>query len=310
MGRRARSPRDFIDIDGILLLDKPAGLSSNRVLQKVRYLFRANKAGHTGSLDPLATGMLPVCFGEATKFSAFLLDASKSYRARCQLGKTTTTGDAEGEVISEQPANASRQDVEQALRRFLGRIDQIPPMHSAVKVDGQRLYKLARSGREVERPVRQVEIHRLELVEFDRNSDSFVIDVQCSKGTYIRTLAEDIGAALGCGAFLAALRRTGVHPFGRRHCYTLAELEARAQESASALMDCLLPIKSALSDFEDIVVDEAAASQLKQGRSVSLNALSTVGMINLVCENGQFIGIGEAVADGRILPKRLMNTAR
>ncbi len=168
MGRGARKPAGFLDIDGILLLDKPKGISSNEALQKVRFLFKANKAGHTGSLDPLATGVLPICFGEATKFSAYLLDASKSYRAVCQLGKTTTTGDAEGEVTSESTVNVNQADIVAVFTQFTGVIDQIPPMHSAVKVNGQRLYKLARKGREVERAARRIEIFQLDLVEFNQ----------------------------------------------------------------------------------------------------------------------------------------------
>ena len=305
MGRGARKPKGFRDIDGILLLDKPKGISSNQALQKVRYLFKANKAGHTGSLDPLATGMLPICFGEATKFSAFLLDASKSYRATCQLGQTTTTGDAEGEITSQQTISVDLSDVKTTLKAFVGQINQIPPMHSAVKVKGQRLYKLARNGQEIERKARQIEIHQLDLLEFD--GDCFSFDVHCSKGTYIRTLAEDIGKSLGCGAFLASLRRTGVHPFWQQHCYALEDL---GELSMSAMDECLLPVKAALCDFEDLVVDDINKENLRQGRIIQLDSSPQLGLLNLVAENGQFIGIGEASENGRISPKRLMNTAR
>jgi len=308
VGRGARKPKGFLDVDGILLLDKPKGLSSNQALQKVRYLFKANKAGHTGSLDPLATGMLPICFGEATKFSAYLLDASKSYRASCQLGKTTSTGDAEGDVTSERPVNVSEKELSQALQQFTGLIEQVPPMHSAVKVNGRRLYKLARSGKEVERAARAVEIHELTLVEF--NHDKLVLDVRCSKGTYIRTLAEDIGNALGCGAYLTDLHRTSVHHFDQYRCYSLDELSALSEISAHKLSECLLPVKSALNDFEDLIVDQNSTALLKQGRVIQGDFSVQPGLLILVSENGQFLGLGEATSDGRILPKRLMNTAR
>ena len=308
MGRGARKPKDFTDIDGILLLDKPKGLSSNQALQKVRYLFKANKAGHTGSLDPLATGMLPICFGEATKFSGYLLDASKSYRASCQLGRTTSTGDAEGDVTSEKPVDVSEEGLNRVLAQFLGSIEQVPPMHSAIKVKGQRLYKLARNGKEVERSARTIVIHGLKLIEFDY--DKLVIDLRCSKGTYIRTLAEDIGNALGCGAYLTDLQRTGVHPFDQHRCYTLDELNELAIESPPGISECLLPIKTALSDFGDLIVDQASTELLKQGRAIQVDSSAPPGLLNLVAENGQFIGLGEATADGQISPKRLMNTAR
>ncbi len=308
MGRGARKPKGFTDIDGILLLDKPKGLSSNQALQEVRYLFKANKAGHTGSLDPLATGMLPICFGEATKFSGYLLDASKSYRASCQLGQTTSTGDAEGDVTSETPVDVSKEKLNRILAQFLGSIEQVPPMHSAIKVNGQRLYKIARRGIEVERSARIVEIHDLKLVEFEH--DKLVLDVRCSKGTYIRTLAEDIGNALGCGAYLTDLQRTGVHPFDQHRCYTLDELKSLSEVSADKLSECLLPVKSALSDFDDLIVDQNSTALLKQGRVIQGDFSVGQGLLNLVSENGQFIGLGEASADGQITPKRLMNTAR
>lgn len=308
MGRGARKPKGFADIDGILLLDKPKGLSSNQALQEVRYLFKANKAGHTGSLDPLATGMLPICFGEATKFSAYLLDARKSYRASCQLGQTTSTGDAEGDVTSERPVNVSEKELNLVLRQFTGSIDQVPPMHSAVKIKGQRLYKLARIGKVVERSARTIVIHDLKLIEFEY--DKLVIDVRCSKGTYIRTLAEDIGNALGCGAYLTDLLRTGVHPFDQHRCYTLDELNSLSEASADKLSECLLPVKSALSDFDDLIVDQNSTTLLKQGRAIQGDYSVHQGLLNLVSENGQFIGLGEATADGQITPKRLMNTAR
>ena len=308
MGRGSRKPAGFRDIDGILLLDKPKGISSNQALQEARSVFKANKAGHTGSLDPLATGMLPICFGEATKFSAYLLDGSKSYRAVCQLGKTTTTADAEGEVTSESTVNVSRDDIDSALKQFIGVIEQIPPMHSAVKVNGQRLYKLARKGKEVVREARRIEIYQLDLVEF--NQDQIVIDVHCSKGSYIRTLGEDIGKALGCGAYLTDLNRTGVHPFWQHSCYSLEKLRDLAMISETALSQVLLPVKAALTDLPELIVDSLATEELKQGRVIQSDSTLHSGLLNLVSENGQFIGIGKVTNDGRISPKRLMNTTR
>jgi tRNA pseudouridine55 synthase len=307
MGRGSRKPKGFRDVDGILLLDKPTGISSNRALQNARFLFKANKAGHTGSLDPLASGMLPICFGEATKFSNYLLDASKSYRALCQLGITTSTGDAEGEITSECSVKVDAQDIQRVLSQFIGKVDQIPPMYSAVKHKGQRLYKLARKGQEVERTPRQIEIYSLEMIDFDNNA--FEIDVHCSKGTYIRTLAEDIGKAIGCGAFLARLERTGVQPFGQKNCYSLDALRAISEQGLDSLDRCLLPVNSALVDLPEITVDTMTADYLRQGQAVQLKQAPLSGLLSLIAENGQFIGIGRVDSDGRISPKRLMNTA-
>ena len=198
-------------VDGVLILDKPRGMSSNAALQKVRWLLNAEKAGHTGSLDPLATGVLPLCFGEATKFSQYLLDADKGYETVMQLGVTTTTGDAEGEVVEQRPVEVGEAQLLEALEGFRGAISQIPPMYSALKRDGQPLYKLARAGEVVEREARSVTIARLELAAFE--GDRPRLQVACSKGTYIRTLVEDIGQVLGCGAHVAELRRTQVGPF-------------------------------------------------------------------------------------------------
>ncbi len=308
MGRGARKPRGFRDIDGILLLDKPSGISSNKALQTARFLFKANKAGHTGSLDPLATGMLPICFGEATKFSAYLIDASKTYRAICQLGKTTTTADAEGEITSESAVQVSVEDITTVLGQFVGCIEQIPPMHSAVKHKGQRLYRLARKGEEVERNARKIEIYSLQLVGLE--GSQLEIDVHCSKGTYIRTLAEDIGKTLGCGAYLANLRRTGVEPFRHETSYSLDHLRELHEQGLDYLDRCLLPVNSALVDLPELIVETADADFLKQGQVVLVDEAPLAGLISLVLENGQFIGIGQASSDGKISPKRLMNTAR
>ncbi len=308
MGRGARKPEGSRDIDGILLLNKPVGISSSRALQKTRHLFKANKAGHTGSLDPLASGMLPICFGEATKYSGYLLDASKRYRTLCQLGRTTSTGDAEGEVISESPVRSSRVEIETVLKQFIGAVEQIPPMHSAVKYKGQRLYHLARAGKEVERAARTIEIYSLDII--DINHDQLELDVHCSKGTYIRTLVEDIGKVLGCGAFVASLERTGVQPFMQRDCYTLEQLEELARQGLEKLDGCLMPVNSALADLPELVIDTAAVDLLKQGQAVKVVNTPASELLSLIAEGGQFIGVGKVLVDGKIAPKRLMNTAR
>ena len=308
MGRGARKPQGFRDVDGVLLLHKPPGISSNKALQNARFLFKANKAGHTGSLDPLASGMLPICFGEATKFSNFLLDASKSYQALCTLGQTSSTGDAEGKITSCYPVNVAEEDIRRVLDQFIGKVNQIPPMYSAVKHQGQRLYKLARKGKEVERTPRQINIYSLKLIGFNQNE--IEIKVHCSKGTYIRTLVEDIGKALGCGAFLARLERTGVQPFWENDCYTLDQLRSTSALGLSSLDGCLLPVNSALVDIPEIIIDTSAADYLRQGQAVQINSPALSGLHSLVTDKGQFIGIGQVNSDGKILPKRLMNTAR
>ena len=308
MGRSARSPGDFRDIDGILILDKPAGISSNRALQDVRHIFKARKAGHSGSLDPLATGILPICFGQATKFSSYLLNASKRYRACCKLGQTSSTGDAEGEIMTLAEVAVSRQEIVRVLEKFNGDIEQIPPMHSALKHNGKRLYELARQGKEVERKPRQVRIHQLELLSFE--DAHLVIDVHCSKGTYIRTLAQDIGEALGCGAYLSQLRRTAVAPFWEEHGYSLDHLRVLAGHGMDKIDALLLPVSAALSDFPALILDDSSCLDLQCGRVVRMEAVGSVGIHRLVLQNGRFIGLGEAFPDGRLKAKRLINTTR
>ena len=306
MGRRGRQGRN---VSGILLLDKPEGMTSNEALQRVKRLYQAAKAGHTGSLDPLATGLLPLCLGGATKFSAFLLDADKRYRVRVRLGVTTTTGDAEGEVL----ASASTEGIDEAslgavLDRFLGPIEQLPPMYSAVKHQGQRLYKLARRGIEVERTPRTVEIFAIDLREVAL--PEFEIDVHCSKGTYVRTLAEDIGAALGCGAHVIGLRRTGVGPFveGEVDFLTLPALLALADagEGFAALDALLLPLESALGHWPAVRLSEDAAFYLRQGQPVLVPQAPTEGLVRLYDPSQRFIGVGEILDDGKVQPKRLL----
>ena len=247
-------------VHGVLLLDKPLGLSSNQALQKAKWLLRAEKAGHTGTLDPLATGVLPLCFGAATKFSGLHLDADKTYEATLQLGVTTTTGDAEGEVIERRAVPAITPEQLEAVRqRFLGRITQVPPMHSALKKDGKALYEYARAGIEVERAPREVEIHALNLAlaQVDQAQAAIKIEVTCSKGTYIRTLGEDIGRALGCGGHLTRLRRTATGPFVAAQCTTLPALEALDDHERLNLLqpaEALLPDHTAVT----LAADDAA----------------------------------------------------
>ena len=247
-------------VHGVLLLDKPLGLSSNQALQKAKWLLRAEKAGHTGTLDPLATGVLPLCFGAATKFSGLHLDADKTYEATLQLGVTTTTGDAEGEVIERRAVPAITPEQLEAVRqRFLGRITQVPPMHSALKKDGKALYEYARAGIEVERAPREVEIHALNLAlaQVDQAQAAIKIEVTCSKGTYIRTLGEDIGQALGCGGHLTRLRRTATGPFVAAQCTTLPALEALDDHERLNLLqpaEALLPDHTAVT----LAADDAA----------------------------------------------------
>jgi tRNA pseudouridine 55 synthase len=238
------SRRRFRKLNGILLLDKALGVSSNKALQDARFLFQAEKAGHTGSLDPLASGMLPVCFGEATKVSAFLLDSDKRYVTTATLGYVSTTGDAEGEKLNPRSIpDISDTELEAVLVQFRGEISQIPPMYSALKKDGQPLYKLARQGLEVERAARDITIHSLTVLE--RTENTLTLDVVCSKGTYIRTLVEDIGERLGCGAYVSMLRRESVDPFGALRMYRLEELRTLAEQSVEALDAVLLPLDTA-----------------------------------------------------------------
>jgi tRNA pseudouridine55 synthase len=298
---------NYRDIDGFLLLDKPAGLSSNQALQRVRRIFRARKAGHCGSLDPLATGLLPVCLGQATRFSGYLLGASKTYRAGCRLGETTTTGDAEGEIVERRPVMLASGQLERVLAGFTGRIEQVPPMHSALKHQGRRLYQLAREGREVERAARTVEIQRLELLTCEL--PLIEIEVQCSKGTYIRSLAEDIGRELGCGAHLAALRRTAVDSMRVEDSRTLEDLQALAADDAQALDAALMPPDALLEGFPCIELQAAAARDIRHGKRVDLDCERRPGLYRLMAADGDFIGLGEVRDGAELSAKRLMNTA-
>lgn len=303
MGKRRR-PKGR-PVNGILLLDKPIGGSSNKTLQDVKHIFKAAKAGHTGNLDPLASGMLPLCFGEATKISAFLLDADKHYMGICKLGVRTTTADCEGEIIEERPVpELTESQIEAVLEKFRGEIQQIPPMYSALKQNGVPLYKLAREGKVVEREPRTVQIYQLELVSF--NGDELELSVSCSKGTYIRTLVEDIGEILGCGAHLIQLRRTKVGPFEEAGMVTMEQIKAAAEEGTHTLDDFLLPMEDALKSWPDIILTENSLFYVQQGQPVQVPQAPAEGLVRLFSQSGKFIGVGQVLDDGRVGPKRLM----
>jgi tRNA pseudouridine55 synthase len=284
-------------IDGVLLLNKPVGLTSNAALQKAKWLLAALKAGHTGTLDPFADGLLPLCFGEATKFSAFLLESDKRYRAVMQLGVTTSTGDPEGEILATREVRVSRADIAAVLPRFTGDIEQIPPMHSALKHQGRPLYEYARAGIEIDRPPRRVRIAALDLVECA--PPRVVLDVQCSAGTYVRTLAQDIGAALGCGAHLTGLTRTAAGGFALAQACDLATLERLSPDERRAL---LLPPDSLLGHLPALELAPDAAVALRQGRSVE-SAVAPDGLLRVYGPSG-FLGLVQAEA-GRLAPRRL-----
>jgi tRNA pseudouridine55 synthase len=280
------------NINGILLLDKPIGFSSNQALQKIKWLLKAAKAGHTGTLDPLATGLLPLCFGEATKFAHFLTDADKTYIATIQLGATTTTGDAEGEVLTTSPVNVSRSGFEQACQQFMGEISQTPPMYSALKFEGKALYEYARAGVEIERQARRVTIQSIEVNSFA--GDVAVITVTCSKGTYIRTLAEDIGKQLGCGAHLIGLRRTATADYQISQAVTLEQFEVMSEEERLA---ALAPPDSAVHYLPAITLDDDAAFYFLQGQSVWRSGTIPRGLLRLYNEQQVFLGLGELQDD-------------
>ncbi len=291
---------------GILLLDKPCGMSSNAALQEVKHLYDARKAGHTGSLDVPATGLLPVCLGEATKVSGYLLDARKSYRSDIKLGTTTTTGDATGDILQQRvPPSIDANTLQQALRGFVGEIEQVPPMHSAIKHQGRRLYDLAYQGMVVERKPRKVTIYSLEVIACA--GERLSVQVECSKGTYIRVLAEDIGKALGCGACVSTLRRTGVGDFKLAEAKTLMQLRQLAGQGVDALDRMLLPPDSALSGQPDVALTIDASFYLQNGQPVAVAHAPTRGLVRLYDQRQQFLGIGQVLADGRIAPRRLVN---
>jgi tRNA pseudouridine55 synthase len=287
--------------DGALLLDKPVGLSSNRALQEVKKLLRARKAGHGGTLDPLASGLLVILVGEGTKFAGPMLEADKEYLASVRLGITTSTADAEGEVLEQRPVDVSGEQVATVLARFRGPIDQLPPMHSALKHEGVPLYTHARAGRTIERATRRVEIRELEVLQCA--PPVLELRIRCTKGTYIRTLAEDIGAALGTGAHLAALRRTASGRFVLRDAATLDELRAAPDPRAA-----LLPLRSLLAGLPSTELDADAEARLRKGQSLKISGLEA-GLLALYGADGQVIGLGEACAEGVLKPLRLTQAA-
>jgi len=289
-------------VDGVLLLDKPLALSSNAALQRVKRLYRAEKAGHTGTLDPLATGLLPICFGDATKFAQALLDADKTYVATLSLGVTTTTGDCEGEVVATRPASASREDLEAILPRFVGRIAQVPPRYSALKRDGRPYYEYARQGVEIDRAPREVDIRSIALLAW--RAPEAVLAVHCGKGTYIRALAEDIGEALGCGAHIAALSRTATGGFELTDAHTLSALEERSETARDA---ALLPVDTLVAGLARLDLDGADAIRLGQGQPIARAGVAD-GVVRVYAA-GSFAGVAD-VSGGVVQARRLLAQPR
>ncbi len=310
MGRRPR--RQGRPVDGIVLLDKPSGITSNGALQQVKRIFFAEKAGHTGALDPLATGMLPICFGEATKFSQFLLDSDKRYRVVAKLGERTNTSDSDGEVVETRDVNVNLEQLEGFVAGFRGETMQVPSMFSALKYEGKPLYEYARAGIEVPREARKITVYEISLLRFE--GDEIEMEVHCSKGTYIRTIVDDLGEMLGCGAHVTALRRIGVSHYPVERMVTLEQLEelleqAREQgiQPRELLDPLLLPLDSAVQDLEEVNLLPAVASYVLQGQAVQAANAPSEGQARMTMgEERTFIGVGEIDADGMIAPKRLV----
>ena len=292
------------DLNGLLLLDKPAGITSNRVLQNVKKLFNAAKAGHTGSLDPLATGLLIICFGKATKISQYLLNADKQYEVTLKLGVVTNTGDTDGAIVKESDASlVSDDDIRQCAMALTGEIKQIPPMYSALKHQGARLYALARKGIEVERQSRTVNIYKFDLIQ---KYENFVdIKVHCSKGTYVRKLVEDLGNLLGCGAHVVKLRRTCLGPFFHPNMYTISELEDCAAQNKSKLDQALISIEIAFHNWPALSIEDDLMHDIRNGHPIWIPRSPTKGVVRIYDANDQFYGLGKILEDGRIAPKCL-----
>ena len=289
------------NVNGVLLLDKPLGFSSNQALQKVKWLYSAAKAGHTGTLDPLATGLLPICLGEATKFAQYVTDADKTYFATIKLGATTTTGDAEGEVLTTAPVKVTFAQFQTVCQQFIGEISQVPPMYSALKHEGKALYEYARAGVDIERKARLITIKNIEVNALE--GDIAQITVTCSKGTYIRTLAEDIGTMLGCGAHLIGLRRTETAGYLLSQAVTIEQLETMLIEARE---DLLLPVDSAIENLPKVILNSDAAYYLMQGQAVWQAGKLPSGDLRLYDEQNKFLGLGCLQDDGKIAPKRLI----
>lgn len=293
------------NVSGVLLLNKDLGLSSNRALQQVKRLFQANKAGHTGSLDPLASGVLPICFGEATKFSRFLLDADKTYIATAKLGITTTTADAEGAAVAVRAVpDFTTQQIQQVITGFIGASQQVPSMYSALKHNGQPLYKLAREGIEIERSARDIFIY--EYILLNKTADTLCFQIKCSKGTYIRNLIEDLGEKLGCGAHVVQLQRIQAGEFHLANSYTLAQLQEI--DDLNKLDSLLLPVTSTVQQWPQVVLPEQDAALMRSGRAVLAPAGITQGWVCMLDQTQQFLGMGEALNDGMIVARRLVST--
>jgi len=301
-GPRERVPRR--DLDGVVLVDKPIGITSNAALQRVKRAFNADKAGHTGTLDPLATGLLPVCFGEATKIAGFLLGSRKAYDAEVRLGATTTTDDAEGDVVETRPVpELADADVEAALATLRGRIVQTPPVYSAIKQGGVALYKRARRGEDVQVPPREVDIERLELIE--RAGDRLRLHVECGSGTYVRSLARDLGERIGCGAHLTALRRVWVEPFRAPAMWTLDALRARAESGGTAALDVLLlPLEQGLEALPALTVTDEQAARLEQGKPLVHNALGETPLCRALDPRGRLVALVRIDAAGEVRVRR------
>ncbi|RLT99372.1 tRNA pseudouridine(55) synthase TruB [Ketobacter sp.] len=297
-------------VDGVLVLDKPGGCTSNEILQRVKRMFGAAKAGHTGSLDPLATGVLPLCFGEATKFSQFLLDADKAYVVKAKWGERTDTADADGEVVETCATDGlTREALLSTLERFRGEIEQVPSMYSALKHNGQPLYKLARQGVEVERKARKVHIHSLELLDFD--TTHFSLAVACSKGTYVRNLVEDVAAALGNLAHVVELRRTQAGPYTLEQAVTIDELSQAIDSGGhKALDELLLPLGTSADHWPALALTEATAFYLRNGNPVQIPGSPAEGWVKLTGPNEEFIGVGEVLDDGKVAPRRLISSSQ
>lgn len=294
-------------VSGVLLLDKPPGITSSAALQKVKHLYNASKAGHTGSLDPLATGMLPICLGEATKFSRFLLNANKRYHVAAKLGIKTNTGDAEGKCIKERKVTVSLEKIEKALLQFCGEIEQIPSMFSAIKHQGKPLYELARQGIEIERPARRITIHELRLLAYREKEQILDLEIHCSKGTYIRTLVDDLGEVLGCGAHVVNLRRLSVAHYEDKQTHTLEELGALLNKGGYESIDAIiLPTATVVANWPIVRVSDAAAYYIKQGQPVIIPRAPAVGWVQLFLNGESFLGVGEILENGTIAPRRLL----
>ncbi|CAI0893643.1 tRNA pseudouridine(55) synthase TruB [Serratia entomophila] len=308
----SRPRRRGRDIHGVLLLDKPQGLSSNDALQKVKRLYNANRAGHTGALDPLATGMLPICLGEATKFSQFLLDSDKRYRVIARLGQRTDTSDADGQIVQERPVNFTQAQLDAALDSFRGDIQQVPSMYSALKYQGKKLYEYARQGIEVPREARSITVYELQFIRWE--GDELELEIHCSKGTYIRTITDDLGELLGCGAHVIYLRRLQVATYPIERMVTLEQLnalleQAQAQEIVPGeLLDPLLmPMDSPVENYPEVNLLPVVAGYVKQGQPVQVAGAPASGMVRITeGEARKFIGVGDIADDGRVAPRRLV----